>query len=74
MLGVAYPSWTFIAIIATANYYYLDAIIAIFVATIAFLCNNVFLGLLPLEDLLLWCLRLEKPVPTTGFKIGRGIE
>jgi hypothetical protein len=73
LLAVAYPSWIFITIIATANHYYLDAIIAIVVATIAFLCNKVFLGLLPLEDLLVRCLRLEKPVPTTGVRISRGI-
>jgi hypothetical protein len=66
LLAIAYPSWILITIIATANHYYLDACIAFFVALISYACNRVFLGLLPLEDLLLWCLRLEKPSPTTG--------
>jgi hypothetical protein len=71
LLAIAYPSWILITIVATANHYYLDACVAFFVAVTAFLCNRVFLGFLPLEDLLLWCLRLEKPVPTTGDKIRR---
>jgi len=66
LFGIAYPSWILITIIATANHYYLDACVAFFVSITAFLCNGVFLVLLPLEDLLLWSLRLEKPVPTTG--------
>ena len=66
VLAIAYPSWIVITIVATANHYYLDACVAFFVAIIAFLCNQVFLIFLPLEDLLLWCLRLEKPIPTTG--------
>jgi hypothetical protein len=66
VLAIAYPSWILITIVATANHYYLDACVAFFVAIIAFQCNRVFLIFLPLEDLLLWCLRLEKPIPTTG--------
>ncbi|KAH8594930.1 hypothetical protein B0O99DRAFT_652438 [Bisporella sp. PMI_857] len=66
LLGVAYPAWILLTIVATANHYYLDAFMAFFVAIAAYLCNRVFLVLLPLEDLFLWCLRLEKPVPTTG--------
>ncbi|TVY80695.1 hypothetical protein LSUE1_G001670 [Lachnellula suecica] len=71
LLAIAYPCWILITIVATANHYYLDACVAFFVVIVAFLCNNVFLGFLPLEDLLLWCLRLEKPRPTTGDKIRR---
>lgn len=66
LLAVGYPAWILITIVATANHYYLDALVAFFVVILAYLCNSVFLALLPLEDLLLWCLRLEKPVPTTG--------
>jgi len=66
LFGLGYPAWIMITIIATANHYYLDAAVATIVAIVAFLCNKIFLALLPLEDLLLWCLRLEKPVPTTG--------
>lgn len=39
---------------------------AFLVACLAYMCNNVFLVFLPLEDLLFWCLRLEKPLPTTA--------
>lgn len=53
---------------SSANHYYLDALAAFFVAIIAFLCNKIFLVLLPLEDILLWCLRLEKPIPSTGSR------
>ena len=70
-LGIAYPLWLSITIIATANHYYLDACVAFFVAIVAFLCNKVFLVFLPLEDLLLWCLRLEKPIPTTADRSRR---
>jgi hypothetical protein len=71
LLAVGYPSWILITIVATANHYYLDACIAFFVVIIAFLCNRVFLVFLPLEDMLFWCLRLEKPVPTTGERARR---
>lgn len=72
LLGIVYPAWIFITIVATANHYYLDAFVAFFVVIFSFQCNELLLGFLPLEDLLLWCLRLEKPVPTTGTRFGRG--
>lgn len=65
-IAIGYPLMVLSAIVATANHYYLDAIMATVVATLAFFCNRVFLILLPLEDYLLWCLRLEKPIPSTG--------
>ncbi|QSZ37747.1 hypothetical protein DSL72_008846 [Monilinia vaccinii-corymbosi] len=65
-LGVSYPLYILVTIVATANHYYLDAFVAFFVAIAAYLCNGIFLVLLPVEDLLFWCLRLEKPIPTTG--------
>jgi len=71
LLAIAYPCWILITIVATANHYYLDACVAFFVVIIAFLCNRIFLVLLPLEDLLLWCLRMEKPVPTTADRARR---
>lgn len=64
--GFAYPAWILITIVATANHYFLDACIATLVAIVGFLCNRVFLMFLPLEDLLLYVLRIEKPVPSTG--------
>ncbi|KAJ5038184.1 uncharacterized protein L3040_007052 [Drepanopeziza brunnea f. sp. 'multigermtubi'] len=71
-LAVGYPSWILITIVATANHYYLDACVSFFVVIAAFWCNKVFLVMLPLEDMLFWCLRLEKPIPTTGDR-GRRI-
>ena len=66
LLGLAYPSLILITIVATANHYWMDALMATIVACAAYFCNRVFLMLLPLEDLLLWVLRLEKPIPSTG--------
>ncbi|KAG5297703.1 integral membrane protein [Histoplasma ohiense] len=65
-LALAYPLCVLAAIIATANHYWLDALAAVVVACAAFLCNRVFLVLLPVEDLLYWSLRMEKPTPSTG--------
>ncbi|TGO83978.1 hypothetical protein BPOR_0567g00060 [Botrytis porri] len=73
-LGIAYPLYILITIVETANHYYLDAFVAFFVAIAAYLCNRIFLILLPMEDLLFWCLRLEKPIPTTGNRFGRRIS
>jgi len=67
-LAFGYPAWILVTIVATANHYYLDACIAVLVAAIGFLCNRVFLAMLPIEDVLLWCLRMDKPVPTTGTR------
>jgi PAP2 superfamily len=64
--GIWYPVWILLTIVATANHYFLDAIVASFGVLLCYLCNRVLLSLLPAEDLLLWAWRLEKPVPTTG--------
>lgn len=66
LVAIGYPMMVLSAIVATANHYYLDAIMAVFVACLAFVCNRVFLILLPVEDFLLWILRCEKPIPSTG--------
>ena len=65
-VGIGYPVSILITIVATANHYWMDALMATVVACAAYLCNGGFLTLLPLEDLLLWLLRLEKPTPSTG--------
>ena len=65
-LGVAYPLFVLVTIVATANHYFMDVVVATFVAFLAYLCNRIFLVFLPLEDLLLWALRIEKPIPTAG--------
>ena len=66
--GVWYPTWMLITIVSTANHYFLDAFMAVFVVLAAFTFNRVLCVFLPIEDYLLWILRLEKPVPTTGWK------
>lgn len=71
LIGLGYPAMILITIVATANHYFLDAAVATLVAMAAFLFNKIFLCLLPLEDLLLWILRLEKPVPSTGDRARR---
>ena len=65
-IAIAYPSTILITIVATANHYWMDALMAAVTACMAFLCNKIFLVLLPSEDILLWVLRLEKPIPSTG--------
>lgn len=65
--GIFYPLWILLTIVATANHYFLDAVVATVCVLAAFLCNRVLLNFYPLEDWLLWALRLEKPPPTTGW-------
>jgi hypothetical protein len=74
LFGIGYPMWILLTIVATANHYYLDACVAFFVTIIGFLCNEIFYVLLPLEDLLLWSLRITKPVPTTGDRARRQVR
>lgn len=64
--GILYPLLVLSVIVATANHYYLDAVVATFSVTAAFLCNRVWLIFLPAEALFAWCIRVKKPVPTTG--------
>ncbi|KIH92420.1 hypothetical protein SPBR_02722 [Sporothrix brasiliensis 5110] len=65
--GIFYPSWILLTIVATANHYFLDALVATVCVLVAFLCNRVLLNFYPLEDWCLWVVRLEKPPPTTGW-------
>lgn len=64
--GLLYPVFILLCIVATANHYILDAVVAAFVVLFSYLCNRVLLNLMVLEDWLLWALRLEKPEPTAG--------
>lgn len=66
LVGIGYPAAILLTVVATANHYWLDALMAMLVACAAYFCNSIFLALLPLEDLLMWCLRIEKPTPSTG--------
>jgi hypothetical protein len=73
-VGLGYPALILTTIVATANHYWLDALVATCFVLIAFLCNKVFFAFLPLEDWLLWVLRAEKPVPSSGerYRAGAG--
>ncbi|KAG6038591.1 hypothetical protein E4U41_004013 [Claviceps citrina] len=66
--GVWYPAWMLLTIVSTANHYFLDALAAVFVVLAGYMSNRVLCVFLPVEDYLLWMLRLEKPIPTTGWK------
>jgi len=65
-IGVGYPAMILTTIVATANHYYLDALLAVMFVLLAFTCNKIFYAFLPMEDWLLWLLRCEKPIPSTG--------
>lgn len=67
--GVGYPLLVLTVIVATANHYFLDALVATLTVALSFYCNRVWEVLLPAEDVLLYVLRLEKPVPTTGDRL-----
>lgn len=66
--GLWYPCWILLTIVATANHYFLDALVATFVVIIAYSCNGCLKVFIPLEDYQLWLMRVEKPIPTTGSK------
>lgn len=50
----------------------MDVVCAIFVAGFALLCNRIFMVFVPVEDVLFWCLRLERPKPNCGVGFVRG--
>lgn len=74
IFGVWYPCWVLLTIVATANHYFMDAMVASLVVVVAFASNRILMNFLPLEDLLLWAWRLEKPVPTTGMRRRRPLS
>lgn len=65
-LGVGYPSFILVTIVATANHYWMDAFVATCFVFLAFCCNRIFYVFIPLEDMFLYLIRAEKPIPTTG--------
>lgn len=66
VLGVGYPTFILTVIVATANHYFMDALVATFFVFFSFACNKIFYVFIPLEDLLLYVIRADKPTPTTG--------
>ncbi|KAI9041887.1 phosphatase PAP2 family protein [Aspergillus affinis] len=65
-LAIVYPLLVLSVIVATANHYWLDAVVAIFTVSLCYLGNRVLCLLLPIEYCICWALRLAKPIPTTG--------
>jgi hypothetical protein len=66
VLAFAYSLLVLSVIVATANHYWLDAVMAMISVTVCFMINRVFLLLLPIEYCLCWVLRLAKPPPHVG--------
>jgi hypothetical protein len=66
IVGFGYPGLILTTIVATANHYWLDALVATCFVCLAFLCNKVFFVFIPAEDWFLWIIRAEKPIPSTG--------
>lgn len=66
LVGLGYPTFILVTIVATANHYFMDAAVATCFVVLSFCCNKVFYVFIPLEDLLLYVIRADKPTPTTG--------
>lgn len=64
--GFAYPAFILTTIVATANHYFMDALVATCFVFLSFFCNKIFYAFIPLEDMFLYMIRAEKPIPTTG--------
>lgn len=60
-IGIFYPTLILVAIIATANHFFLDAVAGATVCAIAWSCNDVMLNLCVVEDWFLWLVRIHKP-------------
>lgn len=61
VVGFLYPVSVLAAIIATANHFILDAVAGGAICLLALWCNASMKNLLPVEDYVLWCLRIHKP-------------
>ncbi|KAF3031363.1 hypothetical protein E8E12_000046, partial [Didymella heteroderae] len=60
-VGFVYPAIVLVAIVATTNHFFLDAVAGVMVCGLAWTGNRVLLNLLPLEDYSLWWVRIDKP-------------
>ena len=69
--GILYPLLVLTVIVATANHYFLDAVVAVFTTTLSLIINKVWFVLLPAEDIFAWVIRVDKPKPTTGDRSPR---
>ena len=70
-VGVLYPTFILTTIVATANHYFMDTVIAAIFVLVSYYCNKVFYIFLPVEDWLFSLIRAQKPVPTTGERYQR---
>ena len=72
--GMSYPLLIFVAILATANHFVLDAAAGLVVASVGWHANALLANLLPLEDAVMDALHVH--IPTRGeiaeeAKVGR---
>ena len=74
LTGIFYPLLVLSVIVATANHYFLDAVVAMCTVTLSLGINKVWYVLLPAEDWFAWVVRVEKPMPTTGDRYCKGEE
>ena len=64
--GLGYPLLIIVAVVATANHFFLDVVGGALVIALAWAGERVLLNLLPLEDWALSFLRIRKPEDETG--------
>ena len=67
--GLGYPLVILVAVIATANHFFLDVVGGAIVTALAWSGERVLLNLLPLEDWALSFLRIHKPKGQTGSAV-----
>ena len=62
IIGFLYPFTILVAIVTTANHFLLDAVVGGAICLVALRYNEFMLNFLPIEDCIMWCLRIHKPV------------
>ena len=61
IVGFLYPATILVAIVSTANHFILDAVAGSAICLLALRFNEFMLNFLPIEDCVLWCLRIHRP-------------
>ena len=67
--GIGYPLLILVAVIATANHFFLDVVGGAIIIALAWAGEMALLNLLPLEDWTLSLLRIHKPDEETGSAV-----
>ena len=67
--GLGYPLLILVAVIATANHFFLDVVGGAIVIALAWAGERMLLNLIPLEDWVLWLLRIHKPEEENGSPV-----